>query len=552
MAMQPTTGDREALSSHPDQEVNEQLDKLYHAVAEDRLTEVEYILSHSSGTSLVHQSTPEDCCLLKNTFHECHHTTYLHLAVMSASVSMVRLLMNRGADVNSTASYFRQTPLHTSVRHGKPLHAEALLNMGAKVNMKEERGLTPLQWAIKEAQYPSIVRILLDHGAEVNSAWEILLTLHSNQGRQQRSFVAQVIKMFLDRQPLPALMEAQTLFERFLEPWSKSPFWYNDIDEEEKWCFAKAFAGGLCVKGETCLPACSQPGGQTLAHVLLFHAPGSGLARILVEKATLSGGNASFVLHTILQSCPGQKMDPSDPSLLEMFETLVRRDESNLASCLVNDYTPLTRLLAHKARSDLLLSYMGILLNAGADPWRVDGCGRIPLFQATGFEDPLALQLAEILLAKFDNSSNFELCLRKYFPISHEWQLYIESPFSRELANHFPPDVQYPFLRAAISVSTKMALDRYASQSSSPEQVREHRPMVLDALRVRGQFQLPVYQFPQEYVQRLLELSLANCVRLYHPRPIPTPYEPPVSGAHREARIYFPGPTWHTYLHDAN
>ena len=67
----------------------------------------------------------------------------LHYAVMTGRLSIIELLLARGADARSLARN-GSAPLHTAVRHHRLEVAEMLIEHGAEVNVKDAGGMTPL------------------------------------------------------------------------------------------------------------------------------------------------------------------------------------------------------------------------------------------------------------------------------------------------------------------------------------------------------------------------------------------------------------------------
>ncbi len=74
--------------------------------------------------------------------------TPLHVAASQRNVDFVNRLLSRGVSVN-LRSGSGNTPLHTAVQTGDPKTVLALLNAGADVNLRNNRGDTPLHWAMR-------------------------------------------------------------------------------------------------------------------------------------------------------------------------------------------------------------------------------------------------------------------------------------------------------------------------------------------------------------------------------------------------------------------
>ncbi|XP_020299245.1 ankyrin-1-like [Pseudomyrmex gracilis] len=93
--------------------------------------------------------------------------TPLCLAVQSGHVDDVKMLIDRGANVNAKTRD-GTTPLHDAIKKKKIEIAEVLLNHGANVNATNDDGVTPLCLAVKN-RHVKVVTMLLDRGANINS-----------------------------------------------------------------------------------------------------------------------------------------------------------------------------------------------------------------------------------------------------------------------------------------------------------------------------------------------------------------------------------------------
>jgi ankyrin repeat protein len=88
-------------------------------------------------------------------------------AVLKGDAAMVRMLADRGANVNAR-SLGGSTPLHDAALKGYAEIAARLIAHGANVNARDSYGATPLNDAAVGGN-AAIVRMLLDHGADVNA-----------------------------------------------------------------------------------------------------------------------------------------------------------------------------------------------------------------------------------------------------------------------------------------------------------------------------------------------------------------------------------------------
>jgi ankyrin repeat protein len=94
--------------------------------------------------------------------------TPLHIASEQDHEAVVRLLLDRGADVRAALPSGR-TPLHIASQEGHAAVVRLLLDRGADVRAALPSGWTPLHIASLEGHEP-VVRLLLDRGADVTAA----------------------------------------------------------------------------------------------------------------------------------------------------------------------------------------------------------------------------------------------------------------------------------------------------------------------------------------------------------------------------------------------
>ena len=83
--------------------------------------------------------------------------------------NIAKLLIEKGADVNIKEPYYGITPLNAAVRYGPPGFVRLLLERGAKVQVQDNEGNTPLMHAFGSRREED-VRLLLEHGADINKA----------------------------------------------------------------------------------------------------------------------------------------------------------------------------------------------------------------------------------------------------------------------------------------------------------------------------------------------------------------------------------------------
>jgi ankyrin repeat protein len=126
--------------------------------------------------------------------------TLLMLAVSAAEDTdpvIVKLLIERGADVNCVESSERTTALHLAARDLRKDIIELLLAAEADVNAQDFRGFTPLHYIVMapDPRRP-LVDLLLNHGADPH--------LKENNGRSPKEFADEIGEHSLFKQRLPA------------------------------------------------------------------------------------------------------------------------------------------------------------------------------------------------------------------------------------------------------------------------------------------------------------------------------------------------------------
>lgn len=103
-----------------------------------------------------------------NTFSDDGFTP-LHLACAANHPEAVRLLIEKGADINAPArNEHQERPLHRAVASGNPDLVLLLLEKGADINAPQSEGLTPLHEAARQGN-EAIIKLLLEHMADINA-----------------------------------------------------------------------------------------------------------------------------------------------------------------------------------------------------------------------------------------------------------------------------------------------------------------------------------------------------------------------------------------------
>lgn len=96
-----------------------------------------------------------------------HGSTLLHQAIHGGENMdvIVKLLVEKKADINKKDSRGR-TALYSAIEFGNVYAVKLLLENGAKTDVEDKAGYTPLEWAEtkpKHTPYPEIIRIIKEH-----------------------------------------------------------------------------------------------------------------------------------------------------------------------------------------------------------------------------------------------------------------------------------------------------------------------------------------------------------------------------------------------------
>ncbi len=95
--------------------------------------------------------------------------TALHCAMSRSEDDdkVIHKLIEKGAEVDSTAGPDKQTSLHFAAGNGHPNMAHALIGYGANIDFEDSKRRTPLHRAA-EAGHLSVVRLLIERGAKTD------------------------------------------------------------------------------------------------------------------------------------------------------------------------------------------------------------------------------------------------------------------------------------------------------------------------------------------------------------------------------------------------
>ena len=118
---------------------------------------------------VVYELTPLDCNKKYSvtSCRERNKVTPLHNASKNGHATVVKILLEAGADPNAGDSY-EFTPIHLASRNGYEAVVEMLLNAGANPNAEDEFKHTPLHQTIYKGRdgHEAVAKLLLKAGAD--------------------------------------------------------------------------------------------------------------------------------------------------------------------------------------------------------------------------------------------------------------------------------------------------------------------------------------------------------------------------------------------------
>jgi hypothetical protein len=122
--------------------------------------------------------------------------TPLSWAAESGHEAVVKLLLDKGAELETKDTEYGRTPLSWAAETGREAVVKLLLDKGAELETKPNNGRTPLSWAA-ESGHEAVVKLLLDKGAELE-------TKDTEYGRTPLSWAAgngreAVVRLLLDK-----------------------------------------------------------------------------------------------------------------------------------------------------------------------------------------------------------------------------------------------------------------------------------------------------------------------------------------------------------------
>src|SRR5262245_8708625 len=101
--------------------------------------------------------------------------------------SLVQFLIDQGADVDAVESGEKYTALHFAARDQRREIVETLLKAGAKVDVCDAKGKTPLRHCLSSSKRdPAIVEMLVAHGAEAKKSTQRKLAAKADEATKKK------------------------------------------------------------------------------------------------------------------------------------------------------------------------------------------------------------------------------------------------------------------------------------------------------------------------------------------------------------------------------
>jgi ankyrin repeat protein len=188
--------------------------------------------------------------------------TVLHLAAQGADEVLVRLLVDKGADIKAKDDN-GQTVLHEAVKGGNEAVVRLLVDRGADVKAKDNHGQMVLHEAVKGGN-EAVVRLLVDEGVDIEAKGNDGKTVLHEAARRGNEAV---VRLLIDKE---ANIEAE-------DKWGKT------VLHEAAWRGSEAVLRLLVDKGAD-VEAKDNDGRTVLHQAASFWTGNEASVRLLVDK----------------------------------------------------------------------------------------------------------------------------------------------------------------------------------------------------------------------------------------------------------------------------
>ena len=118
----------------------------------------------------------------------------LLFAAHDSSLTMCRLLLAAGADVEEREPNTKNTPLHYAAIYGQERTIKLLLSHKADVNSRSKTGVTPLYIACSEGHLASVVTLLQAGADPLMSAVDGSQPIHKAAQQNQSDVVRMLVE----------------------------------------------------------------------------------------------------------------------------------------------------------------------------------------------------------------------------------------------------------------------------------------------------------------------------------------------------------------------
>jgi hypothetical protein len=181
--------------------------KAYDALYPKTIEDILWIMAKAGHTKLVAplmnlSKVTRNCIhlqpIMMNVKFGWYGRTQLHhCAEKGLTTSVKRLLSIRNINVNVKDDGDGMTPLHWAARNGHVEIVRLLLQNGAEVNAKSNRGWTPLHWTTVIFGHIDILHLLVENGADLevqdNDGW---IVLHNAAFNGHLPFIQELISRY--------------------------------------------------------------------------------------------------------------------------------------------------------------------------------------------------------------------------------------------------------------------------------------------------------------------------------------------------------------------
>jgi ankyrin repeat protein len=152
-------------------------------------------LGNINNARAVLNESPNTRRYINRVFGDPQPRTFLAHAIMSKRVNIARLLINRGANINSNSSYLSMRPLFVACLVGMDDIAKLLIAKGASINAKNDYGETALHAAVKGGNIKCL-ELLIRAGADMRirnnggqSALDLILSIPDVELRNKALYI---------------------------------------------------------------------------------------------------------------------------------------------------------------------------------------------------------------------------------------------------------------------------------------------------------------------------------------------------------------------------